>query len=709
MAAEWKEASSLAFPFQLVGLQHQMKQELDEGTPHFWGSQDCQLAAPILTARHGDPGASLWGDSDVSCSVASSQWLGRHEAMECLQVCNEDTQEMKREACRRLERRDGGECKPVKEKTCKEDALETKRHHFRGFHYHEAEGPRAVCNRLRELCRQWLQPERNTLEQVLELLILEQFLAILPSELQAWIREYGPETSCQAVALAEDFLLRQQETESWGKQAQTQRTSPSLLEVEQALLDIKVEELGKESQQEGDGDADSVGDRLAWETNEEEKPNLEVSEQLGPSTDITERLSWHPMSGEMSGNRHVARIEPRNAPEKQDSNFVPCWGAAKDFGDASEGEILTSELQNSYPVGKMSIHQMIDPLAHERIQAGKKLYECLDCGKIFSVRSMLVAHERRHMEEKPYPCSHCGKSFGMSSDLTRHSRTHTGEKPYKCSECGKSFWQSCSLSSHLKTHICANLFKCLQCGKSFGSRAELLRHERSHVGEELHKCSNCGRSFSHISQLLVHKRIHTGEKPYKCLECGKIFSIISLLRGHQRKHSGEKPYKCSNCGKTFSGKSNLNRHWRIHTGERPFKCSFCGKSFCMSSDLIAHERIHTGHKPYECLDCGKTFSQKQHLTSHQRTHTGEKPYVCSHCGKGFSVSSNLNTHERTHTGVRPFKCSDCGKSFSQKSHLISHQRIHTGEKPYFCRDCGKSFGSSSNLMAHMRIHCGEKT
>ncbi|KAK2489878.1 hypothetical protein MC885_007407 [Smutsia gigantea] len=77
------------------------------------------------------------------------------------------------------------------------------RKHFRGFRYPEAEGPRQALSRLRELCRLWLRPEMHSKEQILELLVLEQFLTILPGELQSWVREQHPESGEEVVVLLE--------------------------------------------------------------------------------------------------------------------------------------------------------------------------------------------------------------------------------------------------------------------------------------------------------------------------------------------------------------------------------------------------------------------------------------------------------------------------------------------------------------------------
>lgn len=81
---------------------------------------------------------------------------------------------------------------------------ETFRQRFRQFAYEDSPGPQKALSQLRELCHHWLRPEEHTKEQILELLVLEQFLAILPKELQAWVQLHRPENAEEALTLLED-------------------------------------------------------------------------------------------------------------------------------------------------------------------------------------------------------------------------------------------------------------------------------------------------------------------------------------------------------------------------------------------------------------------------------------------------------------------------------------------------------------------------
>lgn len=80
---------------------------------------------------------------------------------------------------------------------------EAARLRFRGFCYQEVAGPREALVQLRELCRQWLRPELCSKEQMLELLVLEQFLGALPPEIQARVEGQWPSNIEEAAALVD--------------------------------------------------------------------------------------------------------------------------------------------------------------------------------------------------------------------------------------------------------------------------------------------------------------------------------------------------------------------------------------------------------------------------------------------------------------------------------------------------------------------------
>ncbi|XP_061475569.1 uncharacterized protein LOC133381080 isoform X1 [Rhineura floridana] len=173
---------------------------------------------------------------------------------------------------------------------------------FRQFGYQEAEGPREALSQLQELCHQWLAPQRHTKEQILELVILEQFLTILPAEMQSWVRERGPETCGQVVALAEDFLLRLQQTEG------LEQKVPGLLE-EAAINSPKSEldplgtlqlPLPMEIKQEEDGEASLLGLIMVHMQGRTKLHGMSVAPSSTPAT----------QAGWASSADHVAAMWP---------------------------------------------------------------------------------------------------------------------------------------------------------------------------------------------------------------------------------------------------------------------------------------------------------------------------------------------------------------------------------------------------------------
>ncbi|XP_061471481.1 zinc finger and SCAN domain-containing protein 31-like [Rhineura floridana] len=432
-------------------------------------------------------------------------------------------------------------------------STEIHRQRFRQFCYQEAEGPREVCSQLRELCHCWLEPESRTKEQIIELLILEQFLTILPQEIQSQVRDRSPETCAQAVALAEGFILRQQEGEQQEEQGQEsfQEVAVDFSEAQRALLDARQRQLGREIRKQDNGNACLVGTNTASRTEEQFEHQGSREEEAAVE--------------------EVAPAAPEGTQRKEKSHL--CIECGKSFTRPS------------------------DLAKHLNVHTGEKPYLCVECGKSFSQLSHLTRHQKIHSGEKPHICSECGDTFSQRAYLVSHQRSHSGEQPYRCSYCQKCFSHQSALKIHERNHMGQKPYACADCGKRFVSSSSLTTHRRIHTGEKPHACGVCGKRFIQHSNLVSHQRTHSGEKPFSCKVCGRRFAYPSDLTRHQKIHTGEKPYPCDKCERRFTRLSDLITHQRIHTGEKPYRCLECGRRFRQRGVLVKHQKCHSKENP----------------------------------------------------------------------------------------------------------------
>nr|XP_008104020.1 PREDICTED: zinc finger protein with KRAB and SCAN domains 7 [Anolis carolinensis] len=722
-----------------------------KGIQQHWESQwqeFTKMPQPIPTTWE-TPESTHWEDAKAflasfeqvakACRWPKEEWAARllpalsgeaEQAFQSLEAANKE---------------DYGKVKAV---ILRADALKTEaeRQHFRQFCCWEVEDPRKTYAQLQELCSRWLKPERRSKEQILELLVLEQFLASLPQDLQGWIRGGGPESCSQAMTLAEDFLTRQE------KEAETATPAEGPMKEERlCFLDPEEEPSDSAEGQVYEETQKGCGTKCPSHYNAtflaEEQQMGQAGLREGPgnlretslSLQVVKRsltqpgqdtMVWRVLQEEAAEINALdigkgGCVKTENVPTEENESVDNATVSKGIQGNVTKTtEIGQEGFGSDEELGADGYSELTpDPIAAASHPSKVLRWDEISFqGRNYSYASKFNVVSTRQ-DHKEHPRSE--ETFPQNSWFEKHQRKLAEKHQSELSEHGKgdysnTYRSNCpemepsnQLEMDSNKHPETEPSNYPEMEPSNYPETELSNYPETEPSNypETEPSNYSEMELSNYPETEPSNYPETESSNYTEMELnyfpafGRSFSYIKRNEGILGQG---RTYNCSQCGKSFNKKDRWKNHQQLHTGEKHYPCLECEKRFTSKEVLTRHQRVHTGEKPHTCAQCGKCFSQRGDLKRHQRIHTAEKPFQCAQCGKCFSRKEPLQKHQRIHSGERPYQCPHCQKRFHQCGDLKRHRRIHTGEKPFECPDCGKSFGRREHLKGHQRIHTGEK-
>ncbi|KAK2499270.1 hypothetical protein MC885_003507 [Smutsia gigantea] len=402
--------------------------------------------------------------------------------------------------------------------------LESSRLHFRNFLYQEAAGPHQALAQLHELCRQWLQPKAHSKEQMLELLVLEQFLSVLPDRVRPLVVARHPDSCQKAACLVEDLTKAMEEParpapdpvfpergrprEEKIEEAKPTKPEPKKLKFPEMPLYL--------------GEWGHLGP--AEENSKTYRKLLLWGYQLAqpeaacrPEMEGLRLVGREPPEGSFSGGGwqdsrestcEVPKCETLMERLTREILVCPLTGTAREEAEQLQKVLEPQEVEPS-PVKVAQRQSVIREPAQDRGTTGETL----------TVPVMPATPRQGQGRKRPHPedvgeqdpscvssvssCQPCRVKKGTTAaSRGRGSLTKQGQgacvvgcpaalepgssrgKPYACSECGETFAWISHFIDHLQSHGGRKLYACQGCWKTFHFSLALAEHQKTHEKEK---------------------------------------------------------------------------------------------------------------------------------------------------------------------------------------------------------------------------------
>ncbi|KAM9249219.1 LOW QUALITY PROTEIN: zinc finger and SCAN domain-containing protein 5B [Dugong dugon] len=480
---------------------------------------------------------------------------------------------------------------------------------FRAFTCSEEADPIRDLKRLYELCHLWLRPDLHTKEQIMDKLVLEQFMISMPLDLQVLVKESGVE-NCKDL---EEMLRNNRRPKTWsivclqGREFLLQNPSVQMAESETSNMD-DVSVLSREPH----SWVSEIHPENRWKANQEHQnfPGIHDTSRRHQGQKLLPETI--PANGELESLRPKQNFEENLTEDRAGSTVCDIqepqllkgpgeygdWPrtvtdsvGANDGKNPEEGTSIKNVDADTPPT--LVLEREVSTPGGNREDSQKNL--------------------RRSKRRKPDSSSNSqgrpqeGATHLDKREFLAQTGLHSVDSPRTLGSANHDLPNTVGPDDH-------------DSPSTMGPVDHTVGQDQEFTGRSIYQCGFCKKRFHYKSQFDIHQRTHTGERPFKCSSCGKGFMQPSDVRVHQRIHTGEKPFRCELCHREFTHESTLHGHKRTHTNEKPFHCTECGKRFSHKGNLNVHHRIHSGTKPYTCPECGHTFRQLGTFKRHKKTH-----------------------------------------------------------------------------------------
>ncbi|XP_008575367.1 PREDICTED: paternally-expressed gene 3 protein isoform X1 [Galeopterus variegatus] len=613
---------------------------------------------------------------------------------------------------------------------------------FRNLTYVEFVGPRRTLIKLRNLCLDWLQPETRTKEEIIELLVLEQYLTIIPEKLKPWVQAKKPENCETLVTLLENYKEMYQPEDDTSSDVTSDddmsrkgRETPPPRSVHSFSSDCDQD---RDRDQDQDRDWDRRGrsrdvasrDRWSYTRNPRSRlpqRDLSLPAMAKPRFDVErddnrDSVDYESRSQDAESYQNVVDLaedrKPYNTIQDNMENYRKLLSLgvklAEEDGHSHMTQAHSSRSKRSaypstsrglktVPEAKKSTHRRgicEDESSHgvimekfikdvSRSSKSGRAREPNDQSLRFPRMSdnnwKGISFNKREsvIRERSYEGNATRGGKRLNSNLISRKKVLERKRRYHFDTDGQGSAHDQNGCARKKPFECSSEMRKAMSMSSLSSLSAPSFTESQPVdfGAMPYVCDECGRSFSVISEFVEHQIMHTRENLY---EYGESFIHSVAVSEVQKNQGGGKRFECKECGETFNKSAALTEHRKIHAREylMEYKEQECEETIMPSPTFSELQKIYGKDKFYECKVCKETFLHSSALIEHQKIH-----------GRGNLNDDKDNERER-----------ERGEAFMPNSALNEFQKMYSKEKIYECKVCGETFLHSSSLKEHQKIH-----